>query len=319
MTPNSRQAPRVVMAWLFLALAAVLASAGPVAAGPGALRPPAIPARGAYLGAWVNPRALGNAGQDEPGLKEIGQLAPFNSAVGKPLAILHLFSHFHDPLPVQTLAAIEANGSIPLLNWSCASLPEINSGRDDTQIAAFAHGVARFGKPLFLRWYWEMNLDDAAHKACGAAGDGPAFISAWRRIWNIFRQAGATNAAFVWCPSARGDSTPYYPGDAYVDWIAADKFDKKHHGQIAFAQLFGPFFASWASHDKPFMVGATGAQSVDQAQFLQGIQKDLPARFPRIKAVIYFDATGPKGDWSLQGPGLAAFKALAADPYFSVR
>ena len=237
--------------------------------------------------------------------------------MGRPLAILHAFSGFADPFPAKTLAAIDRNGSIPLLDWHCGSLAEINAGKHDGLIHAYAKGVRAFGKPLFLRWYWEMNLDKHKAKSCDAFGAGPAFVAAWRRIRTIFSAEGATNAAFVWCPSGHGDVTPYYPGDAYVDWVAADKFDRMAQGEAAFATMFGRFLATLPTHGKPFMVGATGAPAADQAAFIRGIARDAP-KFPQIKAIMYFDAPGKHG-FQLQGEGLAAFRALAADPYFTRR
>jgi hypothetical protein len=301
---------------LALALAGMIPPAARAAPDP---RPPAIPVHGAYLGAWVNPNGVGHPATGEEATKEIGQLADFNASIGARLAILHAFSGFSEPLPVMSLAAIERNGSTPLLDWGCGNLAEINAGTDDKMIDTYAKGVRAFGRPLFLRWYWEMNIGSERHKKCGAFGEGPAFVAAWRRIRTIFKADGATNAAFVWCPSGHGDVTPYYPGDAYVDWVGADKFDHRGHGEAAFAGMFGPFLAKLPSHGKPIMIGATGAMQGDQAAFIRGIAKDAPTKFPQIKAVNYFDAKGKLGDWRLQGDGLAAFKTLAANPYFSFR
>jgi hypothetical protein len=299
---------------LALALVAMFPLAARAAPG---LRPPAIPTRGAYLGAWVNPEGLAAPGVGEKASKELGQLAAFNASVGRPAAVLHVFSGFKDPLPTQTLAAVERNGSIPLLDWHCGSLADINAGKDDKVIDAYAKGIKAFGKPLFLRWYWEMNLNKHKAKSCDAYGNGPAFIAAWRRIRTIFNADGATNAAFVWCPSGHGDVAPYYPGDAFVDWVAGDKFDRMAQGEAAFSIMFGRFFANLPTHNKPIMVGATGAMAVDQAAFIRGIARDAP-KFPQIKAIMYFDSPGKHG-FQLQGDGLAAFRALAADPYFSFR
>ena len=50
---------------------------------------------------------------------------------------------------------------------------------------------------------------------------------AFQRIWTIFHQVGATNVGFVWSVSTARHNTPldpaaFYPGNRYVDWIAAD-------------------------------------------------------------------------------------------------
>jgi beta-mannanase len=252
-------------------------------------------------------------------MREINQLSAFNAQSGRPVAILHAYSGFEDPFPIQSLTAIERNGSIPLLDWSCANVQEIASGARDGVINTFARQVRAFGRPMFLRWYWEMNLDGPQHSACGGFGNGSGYIAAWRRIHGIFTSVGATNAAFVWCPSGHGDVEQYYPGDAYVDWICADKYDRHNWGEQAFSRMFGPFFAALAAHGKPFMVGETGAPPEDQAAFIRGIERDTPTRLPQVKAIVFFDAVGKDADWSLRGDGMAEFRHLASDPYFSFR
>lgn len=73
-------------------------------------------------------------------------------------------------------------------------------------------------------WYpWCIALNDK---------DPQLYISAFRRVVDIFRANGADNVRFVWCPNSM--STPQegwnlmtdaYPGDAYVDVIGLDVFN----------------------------------------------------------------------------------------------
>jgi hypothetical protein len=292
--------------------AAIASGSAPPSA---ALSTPPIPTSGAYLGAWVNPLGLLSNG----GANEIPQLPKFNSQIGKPLAVLHVYTLFADPFPTETLTAVEANGSIPLVDWSCANVSQINGGALDTTITTEAQSFKAFAKPVFFRWFWEMDANSYAHRLCGAYGNGPAFIAAWQRIWNIFHRVGATNVAFVWCPSSHGDASPYYPGDAYVDWVAADAYDRANLGSLTLHHDFAHFYAQWAGRNKPIMVGETAARALDQVLYIQSIQAQLPVSYPKIKALMYFDAPGDFDNWSLQGNGLTAFKTLANTPYFSYR
>lgn len=290
-----------------LARAATLADSG--------LAKPAVPESGAYLGAWVDPEGLPSL----EGASEIQQLPRFNADIGKKVAILHLYLEFKDPFPTTTLAAIEQNGSIPLVDWACADVTQIAQGGYDTQITSYALAFRAFGQPVFLRWYWAMNLNTTAHQRCGGFHNGAAYIAAWQHIWNLFQQAGAANVAFVWSANAGGDASPYYPGDAYVDWIAADSYDRSHSGASAFGQSFSAFYAQWVGR-KPLMVAETGATAVDQYAYIQGIGKVVPRSYPQFKAVVYYDAPGiGASNWTLDGNGVAAFKGLAAMPYFSYR
>jgi hypothetical protein len=279
------------------------------------LAPPTIPATGAYIGAWVNPQGLPLLN----GASELAALARFNGYVGKPVSILHVFVSFTVPIPTDILSLVDQNGSIPMIDLECVSVDQINAGQWDSQLAAYAQTMIQFAKPVFFRWYWEMNLNSTDTKPCGGFNNAPGYVMAWQRIWNIFQQAGATNVAFVWCPIAHGRADlQYYPGDSFVDWVAADSFDRTGGGAAAFQVSFDDFYNEWAAR-KPMMVGATGATLAGQYQYIEGIKQLLPTTYPGIKAVMYFDAPGDYADWALGGNGITAFRDLVNTPYFSYR
>lgn len=55
--------------------------------------------------------------------------------------------------------------------------------------------------------------------------------------------------------------TEFYPGDRYVDWIAADAYSRKANGRPWFQRLFGSL-CGWAQRQdsgKPVMVAETGS------------------------------------------------------------
>ena len=302
---------------IHLMLITLLLAAGPRSQ----LAPPAIPASGAYLGARVNVQNVVGAGK-APGAQEFAQLANFKLSIGRSVDFLPVFVSFGTDIPQTSLVTVDQNGSIPLIDLSCGNVDEINSGRADAALTNEATALKTFGKPAFIRWYWEMNKNDTTHTShsCNAYNNGPAFIAAWKHIWMIFHNVGATNVAFVWCPSANSQySAQYYPGDAYVDWIGGDGFLRDKANAPNFDGVFRDWYAEWAGHGKPMMIGATGALAADQPRYFQDIAQLLPTKYPQIKALNYFDATGDNGDWSLQGAGLAAFKTLANTPYFTVR
>jgi beta-mannanase len=176
---------------------------------------------------------------------------------------------------------------------------------------------------------------------------------------------GATNVAFVWCQSidAANPSPPFYPGDSYVDWVATDGYDRQQNGLSAFASVFASWYDYWSKSEtdsngtvitngsKPLMIGETGGiapiptENVgsyglqvgsDQDAYIKGIEQDLDpnaignngkSQYPEIKAVVYFSAAGPYGDWSLTNGtlssggasvnGLSSFITMADNHYFS--
>jgi beta-mannanase len=260
-----------------------------------------------------------------PGSQEISQLPSFEASMGGHApSILHVYTAFRAPVPTDTLNAISGAGAIPLIDWGCGHIPQIVSGQADRVIQNYAEALKSYGKPVFLRWYWEFNDNTpGSPSGCGGFDNPSGFVAAWQHIWTIFHSVGATNAAFVWCPGLKGkggDPSTYYPGDQFVDWIAVDGYDRSYKGVggTGFSSIFGAFYSEWVGHGKPMMVGETGAVGLQQAQYLQSIQTEAPT-MPQFKAIVYFDSAGPAADWALQGAGITTFQSLLADPYFSFR
>jgi beta-mannanase len=155
-----------------------------------------------------------------------------------------------------------------------------------------------------------------------------SYVAAWVHIWNLFRRAGVTNAAWVWCPTTAGfaqggGAVRFYPGARYVDWVCADGYNPPP-GQggpwRSFGQVFGPFLAWAAAAGKPAMLaevgvreGAVGAK----ADWFAAAHHDIETRYPGLKAFVYFDS-GVRDDWrAASSPQAeAALRALADDPYF---
>jgi hypothetical protein len=295
--------------WLTSWIAAILLGAAPVSQA-GTLTPPPIPATGAYVGAWINPLGL----QGPPGVVEIEQLPLFNLKMGQSVAILHLFMGLTAAFPTTVMSEIEANGSMPMVDLGCGNVSEIAAGHYDTTITSIAQSMKQFAKPVFMRWYYEMNLPNKV-RACNAASRSQDFVAAWRHIWTLFHRVGATNVAFVWCPSARPSSDQYYPGDQYVDWVGGDGFDLTGDGFAAFTSAFKAFYYKWRGL-KPIMIGATGATNLDQAAYIGGMTTNLPLQYPDIKGIMYFDAPGPRATYNLTTSGMSAMRIMINLPYF---
>jgi hypothetical protein len=272
------------------------------------LSPPPVPERAAYLGAWINPTRQQSADSESK--------TAFTN-----LGILHVYARWDASAPIPTLKSIRSAGAVPLLDWACGPADRIVNGKEDDLIRAYAHALKDFGEPVFLRYAWEMNLDPQRPECASGAGPG-GFVAAWNRVRRIFRDVGAANVSFVWCP---GVSKPdawnsYFPGVDAVDWIGIDGYVRDPDpgaAATAFAAVFGSFYERFADKGKPIMVAETGALPGAQAAYLGSLSTVLPKQFPHVKAFVYFDAAGPRGDWSLQPEGLRALAALSAHPYFS--
>jgi hypothetical protein len=294
---------------------------------------PLVPARGALLGAW-------HRAPDERWSAR--RVAQFEQAIGRRLGIDH---HYHawgtDYWPSADIEGDDlAKGRVPMLSLGgqpeFPGLDAINNGSQDAFLRAAARRVRHFRAPLFFRPLWEMNGDwslwDGTHNNAPGQTDGPdKYVAAWRRMHDIFARDGATNAVWVWAPNCVDQpQTPwnhwsrYYPGDAYVDWVACDGYNRGSTAEWSewepFARIFGGHPSIYGDYRrKPFMVAETASceQGGSKAAWLEGARRQIKTAFPNIKALVWFDSL-QECDWRVTSSpaSLLAFRALAADSYF---
>jgi beta-mannanase len=288
---------------------------------------PPIPAAGkAYLGAYVQPLPLkgGAVRYYNPTNEEVRLMPTVNAGLARPLSIVHVYQSWSVLTPIAQIEEVEAQGAIPMIDWGCGdSDANVIAGKDDALITSFAKELAALKSPIFLRWYYEPNLaGSAAYTTCIQPSNlGPAgYVQAFRHIHDLFEAAGATNVAFVWAIATSGtdgDWINYYPGSAYVDWIAADGYDRSSgRDPQAFGLEFGQWYADFAGFGKPLIVTETAAFGDAQPAYLKAIEADLPTQYPLLKGLIYFDAFGNLGRYPLTAGGTEGFQALSQSPIF---
>jgi beta-mannanase len=245
--------------------------------------------------------------------------------LGRGLDIGHYYYQWGAAFPTWRETWHVQSGRIPLISWAHYDTDAIRSGSQDAVIRARADAVRDFGSPVFLRPLWEMDGDWTR----SWIRSPQSFIDAWRHIVTIFRSRGATNATFVWCPTAwgfaTGEAQQYYPGSAYVDWVCADAYNwapgRPGAKWRSLSEAVQPFYTWALTMGKPMMLGEYGCQergAGEKAAWFNQAQSDLKASFPAIRAVVYFDAA-TRYDWRVDtsSSSFAAFKAMGADPYFN--
>ena len=239
-----------------------------------------------------------------------------------------------------------AHGATPLITlefWNPAaginqpsfSLKAISGGSFDTYLHTYARAAKAFGSEVWLRPLHEMNGNWYPWGGT-VNGNTPAdFAPAWRHIHDIFVAEGATNVKFVWAPNA--DSVPgtganaisaYWPGDAYVDYMALDgyNFGTGSGGPWrTFGDVFGSAYSSvTALSSKPLFIAETACSTVggNKAAWIADMFASLPARYPRIVGVTWFNANKEQ-DWRVEcssacitsfATGLAALTAAQPTP-----
>jgi len=216
-----------------------------------------------------------------------------------------------------------------MLSWNGVDTRQITSGSQDEVIRQRARAIKATGRPIFLRWQWEMDRANIRQRIHSPED----YIAAWKRIRSIFRQLQVDNVAWVWCPTAKGftgkdKAANYYPGDDQVDWLCADAYPAYDE---PYGDLSGVMadFMEWAkAHPKPIMIGEFGvprSYGPRRAEWLRNAAKTL--QNPQVKAVLYFNSgiedrqTDDRVQFSLDGdnPAMSAMRELATLPFFNPR
>jgi chitodextrinase len=317
-------------------LAAVSASTKPC---PAAAAPPppspapsttVAPASGVLFGAHVENRSPSTVASFESGI------------AGRRLAVDHGFYSYTNRLYDTATQDDLSNGRIPFITtfgWSgFPGLDAINAGSEDTSIHALAAEAKKIGRPFYLRIMHEMNLYKAPYNMSrtdprtGSSNTTGEYITAFRRIVSIFRQDGATNAKFVWCPTwqdnpstAENHFTNYYPGDDIVDFVCVDAYNRYTQWWRDLKYEITASVYPVYSGRKPIIVGESSsiedpAVAGRKAGWISQVQADLKT-LPQVKVFLWFhqSPSGGDEDWRVNTSSSAtsAYRQMGADPYYN--
>lgn len=219
-------------------------------------------------------------------------------------------------------------GMQPLLTWEPMNalrepnraedpvyqLQTIINGEHDDYIRSWAVDIKEWGKPLWIRFAHEMNLD--IYPWCGGCnGNSPEeYIQAYQHVHDIFTDVGATNVKWNWSVNIVSDTTvpldQLYPGDKYVDEVGIDGYnggtEQDWGGWTAPQDLFGPTLeqVEQIAPDKPIHITETGSsmQGGDRADWVRDLFEQVKSN-PNIKGFTYFNLSkegGGEGNWKLE-------------------
>ncbi|GAA0730283.1 glycoside hydrolase family 26 protein [Dactylosporangium roseum] len=294
---------------------AIATSKGPFQAGP--VGPPA---EGSYLGAWVRPERLTESGR-------VSAMTTWEETLGRRMAIVNTYRRFDENFINASDRSFTDRGTTLMLSWAGGDTRLVTMGRYDDLIRERARELKAFGRPVLMRYRWEMDRPNLRAQMWSGAD----YIAAWRHVRAIFTAEGATNASWVWCPTAEGFTGGYapefYPGDDVVDWTCVDVYAGSKYGSMS--TLLRPFLEFCAEHPtKPVMIGEFGVArtwgSEQRASWLHDASATFKAN-PQIRAVLYFesdptDNKGPTQQFQVSNDPvvLSAFRSsLAQDAYYT--
>ncbi len=206
----------------------------------------------------------------------------------------------------------------PSLRQATPELDAIISGQKDPELRELA-GIVALAKPqvVFVRWGHEMELTGAYP---WATGQPESYQKAYRRVVEVFRAQGASNARWVWSPAGNHDAPLYYPGSDVVDYVGisifADSGWDASFGQPpqSFTQLLRPKYDVVRQFGKPLMIAELGVSGGPQRQeaWLKRAARDI-VNFPGFFAVAYFQDVNPPTKHMLTWPDWRIDASLMAD------
>jgi cellulose synthase (UDP-forming) len=256
------------------------------------------------------------------------------------MRILHRFQAWWGPdrfLSPEWLEAVTRRGAVPMVSWepwlkpkNSAAAPhqrpgivrQIAKGRYDLYVRRWARDARAFGKPMVIRLMHEMNGSWYPWSVGINRNTAADFKAAWRRVHRIFRQAGASNVSWVFSvdsfaggtPTSRGAIREYYPGARYVDWVGLSGFNwsrSRNGGVLTYERVFRASYDVIRGFDKPVMLAELGTASVDTQTaptWVRDVLTSTPTRFPRVKAIVWYDSSHPQRDFRLRGAALSELR-----------
>lgn len=264
---------------------------------------------------------------------DLQQVNRFEQLSHKHAEIVMYFADWaHSRFDMAQLQAIAARNSVPEIAWEPwnasrgpyrgirqprYTLASIIDGSHDAYIWSWARGLARFGRPVLLRFAQEMNLRAYPWSEFNNGNRPGQFVAAWRHVHDIFAQAGAGNVRWVWSPSAKYLDRAPYPGSAYVDVLALTGFNggtlPDWGGWKSFAGVFDSSLSSLHAIDpaKPVQISEIGSAEAggDKAAWLRAAFADLASK-PFVTSVVWFDLN-KESQWEIDSSpaALRAFQA----------
>lgn len=270
--------------------------------------PKKVSTRFVYFGLWTQGFWDPNTNTLHP-----EALTSVENKIGKHAAIAHFYRGWEalvSPELLSDLNTINANGWRPMVSANpyffdkCPAngtplYKAIASGNCDEFLKSIGKNLKQFGKPIFLRFAWEMNIPSMEWQIERTGSTGQDFIAAWQRMHDIIYSENATNVLWVFSPDVSNTSYEnIYPGDAFVDWIGLDGYNWGTTQPWSKWQSFSDVFSAAyrdilkLAPDKPLMlaeVNTTDKGGDKSAWYQDMLATQIPLNFPRIKAVVFYN------------------------------
>jgi hypothetical protein len=247
--------------------------------------------------------------------QDMSRVDKWTTQVGTKPNMITIYESFDDAFAVAEIRKVYQYGALPIVRWEPlrVTLGEIAAGGQDAYITEFATAVRRLNLPIALTFAHEMNGN---WYPWGTQRTKPAdFVAAWQHLHDLFVKADATNVIWTWTPNVvngvpKVKLAPYYPGDAYVNWIGVDGYFT-HDTGVTYQGLFGATMSQIRGFTTlPFLIVETGSEPGSmRARALDDLFTSV-AKAKDVIGFIYFNQKGSR-DWTIDSDqaAIATYKS----------
>jgi beta-mannanase len=274
------------------------------------------------------------------------QVQALESWQGKKNAVVEMFTSWTNDTTVinnlfnQQLPNIWNNKNVPLITWEPFTAPGsapdnievlIANGQLDAYINNWADNLKTFltgadgvyntgdDRRAYLRLGHEMNGNWYPWSAAVGGNSPTDFVNMWKHTKDIFNSKGvdANHLQWMWCVNHNDvggfSAEQYYPGDAYVDWVAIDGYNwgtsQTWSSWQTPDQVFGPMISRLrAITNKPLGITEVGSSSMTssgtsiaaKSQWTTDLLNYAVAK--DVKMVSWFNED-KETDWAVFGGG----------------
>ncbi len=245
-------------------------------------------------------------------------LSALESLVGKQVKLRSIFTNWGEAFPASVGAELKPSNKTLVIFWEQygVTLDSIIAGESDTYIRKFALDAKNYGGQVILSPFHEMNGNWDPWGGTVGQNTPQKVVQAWQHIHDVF--GTVSNVKFAWAvnnisvPDTTANAiAAYYPGDAYVDYVAVDGFNFGNPWQ-SFDAVFGKALNTVAAYKKPIyilsMASAAGAQK--PAWITDAVTVQMK-KYPLLKGWLWFNENKEQ-DWRINSDAatLAAFKGV---------
>jgi len=233
-------------------------------------------------------------------------------------------------LPGNEVQTLLNNGYRPVITWEPQfwgydrldplqpRLNDILGSKYDSYIDSFANKLKSYNDTIIVRFMHEFEGNWYPWSIVNNGNDPNRYVSAFRKVVDRFRNAGATKVKWMWCTNS--DYFPYsyfnwivsaYPGDNYVDIIATDIYNNHYPTNLPWWR--SPRWQTTESYyyltkyfpGKPLYICEVGCRerltqenpaSESKGAWYAKLDKELQSDYHKVRGLIFFNAQ-PDFNW----------------------